>query len=73
MDLGRGPALHGWPIIWVWDMSLSALLLALILGSTLKLVDVKSRKRWIVYGFLWGVAALTNPALLSILPLTLCG
>ena len=60
-----------WPIVWVWDTSLSALLLALIFLSTLKLVESSSRKRWIVYGLLWGVAALTNPALLSTLPFSL--
>ncbi len=62
------PVYMKWPIVWVWDTSLSALLLALIFLSTLKLVESSSRKLWIVYGLLWGIAALTNPALLSILP-----
>ena len=65
------PVYMKWPIVWVWDTSLSALLLALIFLSTLKLVESSSRKLWIVYGLLWGIAALTNPALLSILPFSL--
>jgi hypothetical protein len=52
-------------------MSLSALLLVLLLLSTLLIVESNSRKRWAGYGLVWGMAALTNPALLSILPLSL--
>jgi len=65
------PIFMKWPISWVWDMSLSGLLVALLLLSTLEIVDSHSRKLWLGYGCLWGFAALTNPALLSTLPLSL--
>ena len=52
-------------------MSLSGLLMMLLFLLTLRLVEYDSRKLWVVYGLMWGVAALTNPALLSVLPLSL--
>jgi 4-amino-4-deoxy-L-arabinose transferase-like glycosyltransferase len=62
------PVYMKWPIVWVWDTTLSAFLMAFLFLFTLKLVESSSRKLWAEYGLLWGGAALTNPALLSILP-----
>jgi len=64
------PLFMVWPISWVWDMSLSALLLTVLLLSTLRVAQLTSRIGWVGYGILWAVAALTNPALLSMLPFT---
>jgi len=52
-----------WPIKWVWEMPLSALLLTLMVLLTLQLVEEESAWRWNVWGMVCGVAALTNPAL----------
>jgi hypothetical protein len=60
-----------WPITWVWDMSISALLMAMLVLSTLNVVETNSRRHWFGHGMLWALAALTNPALISILPLSL--
>ncbi len=58
-----------WPVRVVWEASLSAFLLSLGLLLTLHLADRPPRKRnWILFGFLWGTIALTNTALLSMLP-----
>jgi 4-amino-4-deoxy-L-arabinose transferase-like glycosyltransferase len=53
---------------WVWETSLTTLLLAFLFLLTLRL-DATTRVRdWLIYGLLWGVAALTNPAVLFVLP-----
>ncbi len=62
------PFFMKWPTTWIWDMSLSALLLALIVLMSLRLADDNSCQQWLGFGVLWGCAALTNPALLSFLP-----
>jgi len=61
-----------WPVRVVWEMSLSAFLLSLALWLTLSLADKPPRSQaWIGFGLLWGVIALTNTALLSLLPFCL--
>ena len=65
------PIFFRWPTTWVWDFTASALLLALILIVTLDIAEKGSAKLWLGLGGLWGVAALTNPALISVLPFTM--
>ena len=60
-----------WSTSWVWDFTVSALLLTVVLIVTLDLAHDGSTKLWVRLGALWGLAALTNPALLSLLPFTL--
>lgn len=56
----------------VWGYCLDTLVMALLLWSTLALSEAGVRKRWwVAYGFLWGVAALTNPVMLTTLPVLL--
>jgi 4-amino-4-deoxy-L-arabinose transferase-like glycosyltransferase len=58
-----------WPVRVVWETSLSAFLLSLALLLTLRMADGPPRPRaWILFGLLWGVITLTNPALLVVLP-----
>jgi hypothetical protein len=59
------------PFEWIWDTSLSALLAALILWATLELVESERWLDWGVYGVLWGLALMTNPALGVLLPFLL--
>jgi hypothetical protein len=59
------------PFEWVWDTCLTALLAALILWFTLKLAESLRARDWCLYGLLWGVALMTNPALASLLPFLL--
>ena len=56
------------PFEWIWDTSLSALLGAALLWATLRLEDSPSYRQASLYGLLWGVSLLTNPALGSLLP-----
>lgn len=59
------------PYEWIWDTSLAALLAATILWTTLKLPASQRWRDWCVYGLLWGVTLMTNPALASVLPFLL--
>jgi len=56
------------PITWVWDTALAALLLGLIFWATLAIRDSRSTPRWAGYGALWALGVLTNPSILSLLP-----
>ncbi len=62
------PYVMFWCTKWIWETSLSALLLAVIFWITLTLEDRDSLIPWIEFGLLWGVAALTSTSLLSFLP-----
>src|SRR5215831_6411287 len=56
------------PFEWIWDTSLSVLLLITLVWATLQLAASPARSRWIAYGLLWVLALLANPALGSGLP-----
>ncbi|HSB77049.1 MAG TPA: glycosyltransferase family 39 protein, partial [Terriglobales bacterium] len=60
-----------WSTKWVWETSLSALLLATAFLLALKLEEAAGWRVWAAFGALWGVAALNNPSLLSFLPVSL--
>ena len=62
------PSVMFWSTRWVWETSLAALLLALIFWQALKLEDQDGFPPWFQFGLLWGIAALTNTALLGFLP-----
>ena len=51
------------PFEWIWDTSLSALLVAALLWATLVLAESRRTRDWCLYGLLWGFAMLTNPAI----------
>jgi 4-amino-4-deoxy-L-arabinose transferase-like glycosyltransferase len=54
--------------LFVWETTLTTLLLILIVLATLHIERSISLIAWVVYGLLWGFAALTGPAVLSALP-----
>jgi len=61
-----------WPVRVVWETSLTAFLLSLALLLTLRMADESPRRRiWILFGLLWGVIALTNTAVVSMMPFCL--
>ncbi len=64
------PSVIFWCTRWVWETSLAALLLATIFWLTLNLEEKDGMKPWLQFGLLWGIAALTNTALLSFLPVS---
>jgi 4-amino-4-deoxy-L-arabinose transferase-like glycosyltransferase len=62
------PNVMFWCTRYVWETSLSALLVATIIWLTLTLEDRNGWLPWIEFGVLWGVAALNSTTLLSFLP-----
>jgi len=62
------PNVMYWCTKWVWETSLSALLLAMIVWLTLILEDRDGWLPWFQFGLLWGIAALNSTVLLSFLP-----
>lgn len=60
-----------WPIVWVWDTSLSALTFALVFAATLRLARSMQVIDGIWYGVVWGLAVLANTTFLPLLPLFL--
>jgi hypothetical protein len=67
------PYVMFWCTRWVWETSLSALLMAVIFWLALTMADrtMNDRKSfvpWIEFGLLWGIAALNSTVLLSFLP-----
>ena len=77
------PAAMQYAVRWVWDMTVSTWLLSLILVLALRMRrigeippagiassnnDGRTLRRWLIFGVLWGVLALSNPSLLLFLP-----
>jgi 4-amino-4-deoxy-L-arabinose transferase-like glycosyltransferase len=54
---------------WIWETCLTTLLLSLLFLITLRLERSTRLGSWVGYGLLWGITALSDPAVLSLLPL----
>jgi len=62
------PYIMYWSVRWIWETSLTALLLSLAFMLTVEMDGDDHITSWIGYGVLWGVIGLTNPSTLSFLP-----
>ncbi|MGB7494852.1 MAG: hypothetical protein WBW05_10650 [Candidatus Acidiferrum sp.] len=62
------PIFFRWPATWIWDFAASALLLTLAFIVTLDTAENGGTANWLRLAGVWGLSALTNPALLSLLP-----
>ena len=51
------------PFEWIWDTSLSVLLVAGLVWLTVRIAESAGVSEWIAYGLLWALALLTNPAI----------
>jgi 4-amino-4-deoxy-L-arabinose transferase-like glycosyltransferase len=60
-----------WPTHHIWDTSLSALIVTLVILCTLRMDGSRRLIHWAAFGLLWGMVALTNAVLLSFLPVAL--
>ena len=65
------PAAMQYAVRWIWDTSLSTFLFTWVLVIALRLRAESTPGRWTLLGLLWGLAGLSNPALLIFLPV--CG
>jgi 4-amino-4-deoxy-L-arabinose transferase-like glycosyltransferase len=64
------PYVMYWCTRWVWETSLSALLLTTIFWLALDFENRDGIKPWIQFGLLWGIAVLNSPVLASFLPIS---
>lgn len=55
------------PVERIWPTWLATLLLAILFLMTLRLEDTSSAWDWAAFGLLWGVTALTEPSVISVL------
>ena len=62
------PYVMFWCTRWVWETSLSALLLTTIFWFALTMEDRDGLIPWLEFGLLWGIAGLNSTVLLSFLP-----
>ncbi len=65
------PYIWYWSIHWIWDTTFTPLVLSLIFLIALELQEWRGFRGWLVFGCLWGIAALANPSMLAFLPF--CG
>ena len=65
------PYVWYWSIHWIWDTTLTPLILALIFLVALELEQWQGWRGWILFGALFAVGALANPTMLAFLPF--CG
>jgi hypothetical protein len=74
------PAALQYAVHWIWEMSLTAMLFTWVLVLALRMRSVgdtapekhaQSTGRWLLFGALWGLIALSNATLLLFLPV--CG
>jgi 4-amino-4-deoxy-L-arabinose transferase-like glycosyltransferase len=74
------PAAMQYATRWVWESSLSTLLFAAVLvlalrmraiGETAPSADPQTTRRWLLFGLLWALIALSNSTMLLFLPV--CG
>ena len=65
------PYVWYWSIHWIWDTTFTPLILSLIFLVALELESWPGCTGWLIFGSLWGIGALANPAMLAFLPF--CG
>jgi 4-amino-4-deoxy-L-arabinose transferase-like glycosyltransferase len=65
------PYVWYWSIHWIWDTTLTPLILASLFSIAIELEHWPGLRGWVLFGILWGIAALANPASLAFLPF--CG
>ena len=65
------PYIWYWSIHWIWDTTLTPLLLACVFLVALELQNWRGLRGWVSFGALYGVGALANPTMLAFLPF--CG
>ncbi|HEV2420689.1 MAG TPA: glycosyltransferase family 39 protein [Candidatus Acidoferrales bacterium] len=58
-----------WPVARIWDTWLATLLLAILFCVALRLAESDRVRDWVGFGVLSGIAALTDPIVLTVLPL----
>ena len=63
------PYFAKWSLTWIWEITLSTLLMMWLFDAAMRLRDDDKTSRWVIYGLVWGLAMLTNPAILTLVGL----
>jgi len=56
------------PVLWIWDTSLSALFVSICVWATYVLEEKSTVRAWAAWGGFWGFSVLTNAAILTLFP-----
>ena len=70
--LALSPYASYYSVAWIWETCLSAFLLSLLFMFRLEMEGDGRLSSWFRYALVWGIAALTNPAMLAWLPFSGC-
>jgi 4-amino-4-deoxy-L-arabinose transferase-like glycosyltransferase len=62
------PYLIYWPVRVVWEVSFTTFFLALALWLAIRMADSARWRDWVLFGAVWGLIALTNTAVVILLP-----
>jgi 4-amino-4-deoxy-L-arabinose transferase-like glycosyltransferase len=62
------PIFFRWPVSWIWDFTLSALLVSTLLILTLDAARKGTAGAWLLLGAVWAFTGLANPAPLAVMP-----
>ena len=62
------PYLIYWPVRVVWEVSFTTFFLTLALWLVIRMVEGARNRDWVVFGLIWGLIALTNTAVIILLP-----
>jgi Dolichyl-phosphate-mannose-protein mannosyltransferase len=62
------PAAMQYAVRWIWDTSLTTYLFSWALVLAIRLRARSTSRLWILFGLVWGLTGLSNPALLVFLP-----
>src|SRR5208337_2594391 len=62
------PIFFRWPVSWIWDFTASALLVCLVLITTIDAGEKGTLGPWLRMAAIWALIALMNPAPLSVMP-----
>ena len=61
-----------WSVAWIWETTFSTFLLSLLFMLTLEMEGDNRIWRWVCYGLLWGILALSNTSTVLWLPFAGC-
>jgi hypothetical protein len=57
-----------WAVKWIWETSITLCLLTTLVLMAMRLAEGRRLREWIGWGALWGLGALLNPSILSLIP-----
>jgi len=57
-----------WAVKWLWETSITMFVVAALVLWAMRLAEGRRVSEWVGWGALWGVGALMNPSILSLLP-----